>query len=576
MTLFCIAHLAMLAMFTAAPGSASQPIFISTIEQLQKIGGDNASYPLNGYYVIEGNIDASATRYWNDNGTGGYYGFAPVGANSIHPFSGTLDGQGYAIRNLFINRGSAQYVGLFGYVSGELATISNVALDNATITGGSFTGALVGYNDNCLIKKCSSAGSVSANNYVGGLVGRSHASAPISISNCYSTSAVSGNGGVGGLVGYNDSTPISTSYSAGRVSGGESRVGGLIGFSMSTTASDCFWDYNTSGQTTSAGGIAKSTADMQKKSTFINAKWDFTIWGISDNQTYPFLLGSKNLHPEAKPDKYRTGRNIVLTVQPPGVLDNDSDPRGNSLTAINLSEPSHGSLAFKTDGSFTYTPDKDYFGTDNFTYMTLAGSDSTPAATVTLTVDKHTAPVAVTDNYTDNYTQNRTLVLTVPAPGVLHNDRDPNEPGAPNGYNLTVILAVGATAGPWHGTLELKEDGSFTYTPEDVFMGTDNFTYYAYDGALFSAPAHVFIEVTSYCPLVLLFGKDSSEVATLRRYRDEVLAASAAGRVGIRLYYSMAPLVTDALENSEGLQQMARKIINRALPGIRERLQQGQ
>ena len=155
-TLIFIAHLAMLGMFMAAPASVmGQTITITTIEQLQEIG-DNASYPLNGYYVLGGDIDASATRSWNSGA-----GFEPIGTISI-PFSGALDGQGYAIRNLYINRGDADYVGLFGYVSGELATIANVALDNATVTGRNYTGALMGYNNNCTIKQCSSTGSVSA------------------------------------------------------------------------------------------------------------------------------------------------------------------------------------------------------------------------------------------------------------------------------------------------------------------------------------------------------------------------------------------------------------------------------
>ena len=135
--------------------------------------------------MLDGDIDASATRSWNSGA-----GFAPIGTSSI-PFSGSFDGQGYAIRNLYINRGDAEYVGLFGYVSGELATISNVALDNATITGRNYTGALMGYNRQLPHQKMLQHGLCERElDYVGGLVGWSQASPPISISNCYSTSAV--------------------------------------------------------------------------------------------------------------------------------------------------------------------------------------------------------------------------------------------------------------------------------------------------------------------------------------------------------------------------------------------------
>ena len=560
MTLVFISHLAMLLMFMAAPASVmSQTIHITTIEQLQKIG-DNAS-TLDGDYVLDSDIDASATNSWN-----GGEGFKPIGISPFH-FSGTFDGQGYVIRNLYINRVTANDVGLFGYVSGSSApaTIRNVALDNALIKGKSFTGALAGYKDNCLIYNCYSTGSVSAEtDYAGGLVGWSQANTPIT--NCYSTSAVTGQNGIGGLVGYNDNTPIIKSYSAGKVSVTENRVGslvgGLIGWSTTATASDCFWDNSTSGQRISAGGAAKSTADMKKRSTFVNAGWDFvSVWGISDNKTYPFFRGV-NDPPQAEPDSYSTGINIVLSIQPPGVLANDFDADGDSLTAILVTNPSHGSLSFKTDGSFTYTPYDDFSESDSFMYKAQSGSDNSTAVSVMLTFS-NTAPVAVSDNYTVY----RNFRLTVRAPGVLDNDSDPN------GDSLTAVLAVG----PAHGTLDFNDNGSFTYKPNKGFFGTDNFTYFANDGALDSAkPAVVTIYVKPFCPLVYLFGEHSSEVETLRRYRDEVLAKSAAGQLGIRLYYSMAPLVEGVLENSERMQRMAKTIINRALPGIRERLLEGQ
>ena len=553
-TLVMIAHLVMQVMFMAAPAPVmSQTITITTIEQLQKIC-DNASYPLDGDYALGGDIDASATRIWNSGA-----GFEPIGTRDV-PFSGSFDGKGYAIRGLYINRVGDKDVGLFGYVSGEPATIKNVAIDTATIKGKSFTGALVGYKNNCLIYNCCSTGSVSAEtDYAGGLVGWSQASTPIA--NCYSTSAVTGQLGVGGLVGYNDNTPIIKSYSAGAVRGVGSLVGGLIGYSTIATASDCFWDNSTSGQRTSAGGIVKSTSDMKKRSTFVNAGWDFaTVWGIFDNQNYPFFRGANDL-PKAEPDSYSAGINNVLTIQHPGVLANDFDADGDPLTAILVTSPSNGSLSFNTDGSFTYTPNEDFSGTDSFTYKALAGADYTAAVSVTLVVT-NTAPAA----RTDNYTVNRNLRLSVRSQGVLDNDSDPN------GDSLTAVLVVG----PAHGTLELKESGSFTYSPNEGFFGTDNFTYSAYDGELYSAPAVAFIHVKRFCLFIPLYGENSSEVETLRRYRDEVLAASAAGRAGIHLYYRMAPLAEGVLENSPRMQQMAKTIINGALPGIRERLLEGQ
>ncbi len=68
--------------------------------------------------------------------------------------------------------------------------------------------------------------------------------------------------------------------------------------------------------------------------------------------------------PVAQPDAYATGRNAPLTAGAPGVLANDTDPDGDPLTATQTSGPTNGSLAWGGDGSFTYTPDPGFVGSD--------------------------------------------------------------------------------------------------------------------------------------------------------------------------------------------------------------------
>lgn len=101
--------------------------------------------------------------------------------------------------------------------------------------------------------------------------------------------------------------------------------------------------------------------------------------------------------PIAVDDEYSISKNDVLNIAvqgvPPGVLDNDEDPWGDPIEAILVSPPSHGFLtpALNPDGSFSYTPEPDYAGTDSFTYKaqsTVDGRESTPA-TVTITVREH-------------------------------------------------------------------------------------------------------------------------------------------------------------------------------------------
>lgn len=111
------------------------------------------------------------------------------------------------------------------------------------------------------------------------------------------------------------------------------------------------------------------------------------------------------------------------------------------------------------------------------TYLDDTRSDPSNLVTVTAVND---APVAVNDSYT----MDQGTVLTVPVPGVLGNDSDVE----------SAVSAVLGT-GPANGTLALKANGSFTYTPSPAFSGTDTFTYRATDGAVSSALATVTIAV---------------------------------------------------------------------------------
>jgi hypothetical protein len=104
---------------------------------------------------------------------------------------------------------------------------------------------------------------------------------------------------------------------------------------------------------------------------------------------YYQILGSAaplNQPPTAVDDTYQVRYDTARTVSLPGVLQNDSDPDGDTLTAIKVSDPAHGSLSFHADGSFTYTPATGYIGTDSFEYRVSDGTVESDPATVTLQV----------------------------------------------------------------------------------------------------------------------------------------------------------------------------------------------
>ena len=82
------------------------------------------------------------------------------------------------------------------------------------------------------------------------------------------------------------------------------------------------------------------------------------------------------------------------------MLSNDTDVDSPTLTAALVSGPAHGTLTLNADGSFTYTPDANFNGTDSFTYKASDGLADSNVATVTITVNAvNDAPVATGDSY---------------------------------------------------------------------------------------------------------------------------------------------------------------------------------
>jgi len=85
---------------------------------------------------------------------------------------------------------------------------------------------------------------------------------------------------------------------------------------------------------------------------------------------------------------YSTDENAVLNQATPGVLGNDTDIDGNLLTAILVSNVSHGTLVLKADGSFTYTPAAGFTGSDSFTCKANDGTADSNVVTVTIAVNQ--------------------------------------------------------------------------------------------------------------------------------------------------------------------------------------------
>ncbi len=247
---------------------------LSTFADLQNMS-------LNGAHTLANDIDATG------------FVFVPRG-NGSTPFTGSFNGNGFAIRNLRIDS-TLQYAGLFGATSG--ATLTNVVMTNVNIDdnyapdgGFSYVGSLVGYATNTVITGVSVTGDVDALSnagvYVGGLIGYSSNTIDIDLTSASSTATVDGTadannsgsayggygGYVGGLVGRADGLDFINSSSTGAigaygngVAGGAQYAGGLVGYnfvtaSSGTNASDI--------QGSSSSGAVTATSNTSSSSSY--------------------------------------------------------------------------------------------------------------------------------------------------------------------------------------------------------------------------------------------------------------------------------------------------------------------
>ncbi len=189
--------------------------------------------------------------------------------------------------------------------------------------------------------------------------------------------------------------------------------------------------------------------------------------------------------PVANNDSYATNEDAPLTIAAPGVLSNDSDIDSPTLVAVLVSNPANGSLTLNADGSFVYTPNANFNGSDSFTYAANDGWSNSNAATVQLTVNAvNDAPVA----QNDSYTVNQEMPLIVPAhTGLLINDSR----GEGGQHSATLV------SNPSNGSLTLNANGGFSYLPNVGFVGQDSFTYTVSDGLSTSNVATVSITVNA-------------------------------------------------------------------------------
>ena len=367
----------------------------------------------------DGQVDADDT-YW-DSGAG----WQPIGTESDQ-FRTTFEGNGRAIRHLFIQRSSSDNVGLFGY-TGLSSVIRHARLHDVAVQGNYGVGGLAGTNQGSVTESSATGrvegegrigglvginfheihasyatvrvvggqdagglvgqvsgdiavsyatGRVSGTSGVGGLAGRMTDTVQGTIQASYATGSVSGNNHVGGLVGSSAGGTIQASYATGRVASNGSAVGGLVGENLNNpTITASYWDTHTAGRTSSAGGAGQTTTALQTPTGYsgLYAAWNVDLDGHGTNDD-PWDFGTSSQYP-----------------------------------ALKVNFDGQGAATWQEFGqqlreSPTLTPDTSTVGQIALSWTAVVATHWSPAPTVTYTVMRGDMPLAEnlsTTTYTD-------------------------------------------------------------------------------------------------------------------------------------------------------------------------------
>ncbi|QJX46713.1 tandem-95 repeat protein [Hymenobacter taeanensis] len=264
--------------------------------------------------------------------------------------------------------------------------------------------------------------------------------------------------------------------------------------------------------------------------------------GLESANTATYTVPVANVPPVAVNDPIRTvARNQTATIS---VLSNDKDSDGTIVSSTVDLDPSmvgiqqtrtvanQGTFTVNPQGIVTFVPVNNYAGISTITYTVQDNSGmASNAASVRVEVEN------VTTAYDDsNEVEKNTKIFG----NVILNDIDPKNTG------FTVTLATN----PVHGALILNPDGSYNYTPNTDFIGTDSFVYRACDktGTPQCSSATVYLNV--YDPAVQCVAATGPNLLTNPSFTD--------GNVGFNTNY----------EYKEDLPNVANELVPETTYGI--------
>jgi hypothetical protein len=257
-------------------------------------------------------------------------------------------------------------------------------------------------------------------------------------------------------------------------------------------------------QLTSVGAAAHGTTSINRNGSFVTytpdagfSGTDSFVYSIDDfrggtaTATVTITVGAGNAPannaPVAVDDSVTTqpGQPVII-----GVLLNDSDPDGDTLSVISATNGSRGTTVVNSGLTVTYTPNATFTSSsDTFLYTISDGRGGTASALVTVTVvpppPPNRAPVANADTATTRVGVPVVIdVVGGTTPGAVA-DTDPD------GDAITLATVANFVG----GAAAIQLDGTVKFTPAAGFTGSGSFTYTINDGRGGTATGNVTVTV---------------------------------------------------------------------------------
>lgn len=322
--------------YSGGEGTAQSPFILKTTEDIIALSTTSMDWAEDVYFEMGADINVGE--------------FSGIGSKSS-PFKGNFDGKGFSLKNASVSNGAiGTSTGVFNAIEG--AVITNVGVVDATVSGTTFTGALVGYAASGRVERCFSSGSVTGSSIcAGGLIGENVGA---TVSDCYSTAAVTNTNdyATGGLIGKNKGV-VKNTYASGKITA-YNYAGGLIGANYGTVSasaainasimptSDGMYIARFGGNNNAANNASNTiswklmpltgtdwsayghhaddhNANLVSKQTYSDLLgWNFADvweWRTEGTHSYPVLAGLNNQKDPASDDFYhgQTGIEIVDT-----------------------------------------------------------------------------------------------------------------------------------------------------------------------------------------------------------------------------------------------------------------------